>query len=335
MWLWLSILLTFQSMSYGAPSSLGPTYDQEAQIIWKKGYAAIQNSHFQIAVNHLQRLVDRYPSDSNALEAHFLLGKAFLELGKAKEAIAPLKYFILSANTHPASIRARLYLGTAYLDLKEFLNAVSVIEEINHLPSKLKSLDMNQDARLIEIEALLGLKHEARARSAMETAIREMSNKMSRSTQGKTLFLDLNLKVLECNHLPSPDSMNENQLKNQLDRRGTCLLEALLLYRNTLINKDIPSATQATELLSQAFQDYDHSCTTPSLHLNAHELKRSPQQKSAYLGELADLLIQECGKKYNTGLALLNSWKSVLPPITSNLTLKVYHTLKNLSPRNP
>src|SRR5690242_18744119 len=112
MWLWRSVVMfLLVSSSYGAPTSLGPTSNEEAEILWKQGQSALQNSEFQDAANSLQRFVDRYPSKPGYLKAHLLLGKALFGLGKAQESLAPFKYFISATGTRIESIEARLAIG--------------------------------------------------------------------------------------------------------------------------------------------------------------------------------------------------------------------------------
>ncbi len=63
--MWLLILIMSSGISNGifsssmaAPTSSGPTSDEEAEIIWTEGQKALEESRYQASVNYLQRSSD-------------------------------------------------------------------------------------------------------------------------------------------------------------------------------------------------------------------------------------------------------------------------------------
>src|SRR6476620_2157108 len=94
---WLLVIpLLWANVSFALQHSVGALSEKEASFHWSQGESAFQKGQYQEAVNHLQRLVERYPGKTGFIQAHFYLGKALLELGKPREAIEKLKYFISS-----------------------------------------------------------------------------------------------------------------------------------------------------------------------------------------------------------------------------------------------
>jgi tetratricopeptide (TPR) repeat protein len=325
MWLWLSAaLILFPSYnSMGAPTSLGPTSKGEAQLLLKEGRAALRDARYQDAENYLKRLVDRYPGDQGYLEAHNLLGTALVRADKPKEAVPLLKDYISATGANPESAKARLLLGHAFLDLNQYEEAHLIALEIEIMEAKTKlTSDIKLEALLIKSRALLGLKHEARAINALEAAEKELSEKNSAEVRGRAYVLHLQLKTLTCARFPSAGSLTEAQTKDQFERRGTCLLEAVLLFRKILESGDETSMENAVDQVSDSYHDYLHACGHPpasALFLNKNKIsnqKPSALQRKRYQSELTDVIVVDCRKKSNEAIDLLQSWRAGLSDST-------------------
>jgi tetratricopeptide (TPR) repeat protein len=335
MWRWrLVLLILITHTSFGAPTSLGPTSEEEAATLWREGRLAMDDSRFQDAVNSLERMVARYAGKPGYLEAHLLLGEALLELGKSEMAVVPLKYYITANPNQLNSARARIALGHSYLNLNKLHEAYLVTLELDKMRTRHKlSSDILLETLLIKAQAQLGLKHESKAISALESAEKQLSEQNSPQIKGKIYGLQLQLKFSECEQLPSKGNLDEGQIRNQLDRRGTCLLEALLLFHKILKMGDLRSAGIAVNQVNHAFKSYSVSCADPPPPPLAK--KRSALETRRYREELTDLLAQECQKKAADALDLLASWKPHLSAPMMVPVTQVIEPLEKLASRKP
>ncbi len=270
MWRWplvpliLLLLPLKPNFLYSSSTSTGPTSDQEAEFLWKEGQNAIQELRFQDASLTLQRLIDRYPSKKGYLKAHLLLGKSFIRLGKAKEAVPLLQNFILSTPSKREAAYAQIELGHAYIELKKWNEAYLTTLEMNHLASQTElPSDFLLGSLLVKVQSLLGLHHPLRATQALESTEKQITDKNSAEVRGQASVLKLHLKILNCAQLPIPGPLDEAQIMDQLDRKGTCLQEALLLFQKTLQTGDLLSATTTASQLNENFDSYIHQCSHP------------------------------------------------------------------------
>jgi tetratricopeptide (TPR) repeat protein len=338
MWRWLLvplILIPIQ-ISFSAPTSSGPVSDQESEVLWKESQTAIQESRFQDAANLLHRYVDRYPGKLNYLEAHFHLGKALMEMGNYSLAIPHLKSFIELRSAQAEGVPARLLLIQSYLEEKKYHEAYLGTLEIDQLAKKIKlTSDFLLETLLLKTQALLGLKRETRAWSALESAEKQLSEKNSSRVRGKTYGLKLDLKIKTCEELPSKGPLDEGQIRDQLTRRGTCLLEAFLIYQNVLKTGDLRATGTTTTLIQSALKQYAFSCAHPPHPPVIQGQPRTPQELERYLSELSDLLMQECRKKVQVASDLFQSWKPTLPPTGIGFYNQVSQSLENFTSRKP
>ena len=139
MWQWLLILsftLGSSSPLIASSTSDGPTSPSESEFLWKAGQDEALSGKFPDAAFHLARLVDRYPGHSAYLKAHFLLGRALVELGRPKEAVKPLKYYINDSGKSSGAIEGRIWLGRAYLDDRNFHEAFLIAKEVENLKTQ-------------------------------------------------------------------------------------------------------------------------------------------------------------------------------------------------------
>ena len=130
MLLWLLIALgTLVSLvptsAYAVETGNGPTSQQESDILWTDGQKAFDTGAYQDAVNDLSRLVDRYPGSTGYLEAHRLLGRSLMLLGRTAEAIAPLQAYITATGNRELGLTTRLWLGDAYLQFQNRTKPIS------------------------------------------------------------------------------------------------------------------------------------------------------------------------------------------------------------------
>jgi tetratricopeptide (TPR) repeat protein len=315
-------------ISYAAPTSLGPTSQEEAQVLWREGQAAAESSKHQDAVNYLQRLVDRYPGTPGYLKAKYFLGRSYLELDQPKKALIPLKDFISGNGLNLDSAKARTLLGQTYLAVGRFHEAYLTSLELDQIENKIAlTSDIILESLLVKAQALLGLKHDSRAVSALEAAEKKLTDKNSPQIRGQTYNLKLKLKILHCSQFPGPSPLDEGQIRDQLDRRGTCILEALLLFQKVLATGDLRTAGIATTQINQAYTSYYQSCKTPKITPRT----ATPLEQKRFQAELADRLTQDFKKKSNLSIEFLSSWKAQLPLSAVGAITQVSKNLKDLT----
>lgn len=347
MWRWLLGLTILFDLAVGAFSALGaepstgPTSTEEAHFLWKDGKSEFDNKLYRSASIKLERLIARYPGHREYLEAHCLLGRAFLELSEPEKALEPLRYCSSSAQKKgEGKVRAQLWLGRAELAALNFHEALLVAREVEKQSSR-SSPDLLVQILILKAQAQLELDRLARARSALASA-REETQKNPQgkspilsSTLSELALTELRLKTHDCARLPGPGFLNELQVRNQLDRRGSCLLEALALFKDVLRLGQVAHSDQASFEVNLAFQNYSKACHKPPDPPETHPVRRTRKQLSEYRAELKAVLEKECDLKYTQASDLLKNWETQLPQALSGSIqgplLKVSQTLKRLA----
>lgn len=303
----------FSIPSEAAPTSLGPTSPEEAQFLWKESQTALRELRYQDAVTLLQRYVDRYAGEPNTLKAHALLGKALLEIGEPKKAISVLRDFLGSSQNLVDSLEATIDLGRSYLTQNLFTEAYLASLEMSRFSAHLKSSsDSQMEILLIRSQALLGLKHQARAQNALESAEKRIINKTSPAITGRIFDLKLQIKLQHCETLPGIGPLDEAQLRDQLERRGTCLLEALLIFQKVLKTGDLKYSGAAAAQMNEAYNNYARECTHPKSRKEGGK-PRTLKESVQYQVELASVLTRDLKFKSTHALELIDSWKTELP----------------------
>ncbi len=261
-----------------------------------------------------------------------------IELGKPSQAIPILKNYLTATQNSPDSILGKIWIGQAYLDLRKFNEAFLISIEIDHLILESDPIsDPLIQSLLIKAQALIGLDHPGQAIEVLEFAKNHLSNKNSPEIKGQTFLLQLKLKGKDCARLPSKDRLDEGQTRDQMDRRGLCLLEELLIYQKILGTQDPRSSERASAQITGDFDDYAKACSGPfhppqkdnranSIHRTANELRR-------YQAELAGQLKQDCSKKGDSAVELLNSWKTRVPPAMVGSLTQTTQSLEKFTSR--
>jgi len=327
MWLWPYIILLCVQFSQAAPTSLGPTSASEAEVLWQEGQIAVTQARYLDAVHYFQRLVDRYPGKPGYWKAHYFLGKSFLELKQPKKSLPFLKAYLSASGVSKDSIRARNTLGNTYLALGLFHEAYLTTLEVDELSKKeILPSDTVVESLLVKTQALLGLGHEIRAISAIDAAEKQLSEKNSSEVKSQVYFLRLKLKIHHCNQFPGPGPLNEGQLRDQLERRGTCLVEAVLILKKVLTAENSKTASQASDEIAESFKNYYQSCTSPIAAFKGI----TSVEKQRFKTELSDQLTQDFKKKSHLALEFLTSWKSQLSSEMNSTVSQIEKKLQNL-----
>jgi TolA-binding protein len=334
MWQWLLILISILNISilspcFGAPTSSGPVSDEEAQVLWEEGSSAVLHSRFLDASHSLQRYIDRYPGHPHYIKAHLLLGQALIESGKFPKAIPILKNFIASTSNSTDLAQARIWLGKAYLGAEKFQEAQLLSREIDEMAKKHPLPEtLFYQSVLNKARALIGLNRNEQAKQLLESNEKTLVNNNNQVLTSETLKLFLELKNIECSQLPSKERLDESQLSNQLERRGLCLLEYLLIFRKLLKNGEPKSLTIATEQVTGAFHAYAKTCASPPSLTSAYYPGKTPTEFKRFQAELTDQLKRDCKQKGNEALELLKSWKPGLSTASTQSLLQATQSLE-------
>lgn len=308
----------------GAPTDLGPATAQEAELLWKEGKAAFEASDFQAATNRLQRFVDRYPAHGGYLQAHRLLGEAYLGLAeqdrdagraaeakaRAKQALAPLRYFATGTRAAGEAAKGTILLGHAYLDTGKAREALLSAMEVEKQRLGGPGEGLRIEALLLKALAQLALGRPADAELAMAAAEAKLGQLASPPAPlvGETRLTRLRVKNDRCAALPSSARMEESQARDQLERRGTCVTEGMLLYKEVLKTGDTRAMDRATREALSAVEGYRRACLNPPDP--PLRPRRTELQLRRYREELGQALARDCREKQRAALELVLSWKT-------------------------
>lgn len=323
----LSLILSLAlSLSWGpmhaalaAPTSLGPTSAEEAEILWKDGRSAFQKKKYQDAINLLQRLIDRYPGHPGYLESHKLMGEACIRNGDPERGLPYLRHYVEGTRNPTEIAQGGLALGEAYLALKKFTEAFLIAEgfEKGEGPYSLKKTLENQPilqgrTLLLKSRALIGLDQDERALAAWDSASKVLKPLKSLKSlkSDETFEVRLILKTRSCDRFPSAGPLDEAQVKDQLLRRSTCLKEALLLYRDHITSTDSPSAKNASAIILDSFAGLVHACKEPPMPPRLTPKERTPEQLKRYREELSAALRADCRRALEESADLVLKFRS-------------------------
>ncbi|MBI3534903.1 MAG: tetratricopeptide repeat protein [Deltaproteobacteria bacterium] len=300
-------------------SSIGPTSESEKALLWEDATKSFEVGNYNDAIRLFERIIHRYPSSPNYLKAHFYLGQAYLKTNNPTKALTPLKYFCEATGKTELGIQGKLLLSEAYLEVKKFHEAYLAAQEIiqlhkkNTFPSEFWIL-----ALIHKAQAQTNLNHDYEATLTLEQAQTELQENQS-LLKGKAAWVELQLKVKKCEKLGNYHftKLNESQTRSQIERRGTCLLESLILYLGVLQENEKKLALLSTAQMTASFQNYSKICMHPPAALPTG--KYTKKQINQYQKELIEVLTQDCKLQQEKARQLLTSLKDQIPP-----TMKVH-----------
>lgn len=298
--------------TWAAPTNLGPGSEVEAVVLWKEGQRLFSEQAYEEAAARLQRFIDRYPGAEGFLEAHRLLGEAYLNSGQPKEGLPPLRHFIEGTRSRKEADQARFLLGRTYLALSRFPEARLVVKELS------SSTDPHvvAEGTLLEARIHIAMNKDPAAYSSLESAresARKATSQAAPDFSARALVVETQLKTRACARYPSSTRLNEGQMRDQMNRRGICLHEAILLFHQTVQTEQARPVEESLALVSQAFQDYSQACRAPVVNLP----RLTASQKAAYEKDLKELLARECSKKFREARTMIEEFQKKSPSSTA------------------
>ena len=160
-------------------------------------------------------------------------------------------------------------------------------------------------APLIRAQAFLGLNKELQAEQSLD-AFKKRAETETPNAQlvAKHAHLRMQLKLRQCEQLPEKRPIEEAFVRAQMQRRGTCILEALAFFKKIYDRKALSAAELSSIHLKTAFQNYRKACNHPP----PPPPGRNPLETQRYLQELAQILRFDCNQRAEQATTILNSW---------------------------
>lgn len=305
----LTVSLGFNQPAFAGsmePSTVGPAIEGDAGTLWMEGRTHFGNSRYNEAATAFQRLIDRYPSARNYLEAHLLLGLTRLRLNQPEPAAESLKYYITATSVNDESLRARLALGQVYLathkNHEALLSAMEVIKASSNLTVREPHL---LEAYLNKAWALIGLNRDSHAKQTLDafwTKARKRQDLDNLKTQASRIGLELKLRT--CARLPGKGALAESLTRPRIKQRSSCMLETLIAFNESLSLPDDEWILASQKAVLNGFTTLAHVCANPP----APPGRRSQIQLKRYRDELVDALTKDFEETRKQAADFLESW---------------------------
>lgn len=261
----------------------------KALALWNQALEKFSARDYHSSAKLLKDYVDRYPASPEALDARSFLAQSLLFSKNPKAAIPVFISVVESRGNTPFGNEARIYLGQSYLDASKFTEAFLVSEEI--LKQSDLPITMRAKALLLRAHAQAGMKQNTEAEKTLVAfqTIADDDPELERETAGSFL-ISLLLKGNHCDALPSGKSLPEDQVLDQVARKGICVLEMGTLLSKASKKLDETELTAATDTFLTSLRDYRKNCAHPPLALG----KRAKSKWTAAQGELSERLREGC-----------------------------------------
>lgn len=301
-----------------AYSTAGATSPEEGALLWKDAQVDFGRGLDEEAIPKLERFVARYPGFTGYLDAHRMLGRAYLRSGQPAKARPLLKAFVQARGKTVSALEARLELSRADLELGKHSEALLTANETIQIAASRELRGIRAEALLARARAQLGLGQDKRASASADAALSTAPPPRPPRLLGQAKDLQLRISIAKCARFPSKGKLGEAQVRDQLSRRGTCLLHALLGYREVLQADHAPASESATEQVTQAYASYWDKCRNPPLPPPIHPKDRNENQLKTYFRELSVVLEESCRQNIRKGRELLAGWETTLSPRSSD-----------------
>jgi tetratricopeptide (TPR) repeat protein len=220
--------------------------------------------NFKGAVKFLEDYVNRYPGTPEAIDARYHLAQSYLFSNRPAAAIPMFLSVIEIRGKSALGNEARTYLGQAYLDASKFTEAYLVSDELLDQPEL--GATFRAKALLIRAHAQAGLGQTLEAEKTLVAfqAIAESDPELERET-ANSFLVSLLLKSNRCDALPSAKALPEDQVLDQIARKGICVLEMGTLLVRAAKRLGGDAIAQAADTLVTSLRTYRRACENPPL----------------------------------------------------------------------
>jgi hypothetical protein len=301
----------------GTDTSRGPVSEEEGNILWQDGQSDAAAGLCADAVPLLERLVDRYPAHPGYVKAHLLLGECLIKLDDARAAVAPLRYFTSGSasestpESHELIQRGRVALGRAYLALSRGNEADLVASEIaKHANPGTPPEHSAVEGLLIRTGALILLGQDERAQETLDSVSPQIKPAET-DFAAEAAWAKMKLVTRRCSKLLAKGGLDEAQVRNQLSRRGDCMLEATVAARDALMTGQTLWAKRVEQQAIEALGSFEDVCRKPPSP--PKKSKRTQTELKKYRAELSDIMARDCAHAVQGAITMLDGWKKQMP----------------------
>jgi tetratricopeptide (TPR) repeat protein len=313
----IGISFSFSAAALAIDTSSGPASQADAPVLMEQARQAYEHGMYSDAIAPLERLLNRYPGYPDATTYRILrawLGHSFLAIKMPEKAITPLETYIEGAGasdqmrgqTH-IKLWARIWIIESYLQLEKYREALIASDELKNDPDHTITPELEARSLLLKARTLIALDREPEAAPLVNAALGPATLCGEPKALGEARLLGLELKIHDCSRLASARTLEEAEAIDQLERRGTCLAEAVVLFEKLADSKSEDHADLGRVTLGLAYKNYIHSCQNPPAPQG--KSRTSAQQKRTYLVELAAKVVPACRAQAGTASLLLQKWK--------------------------
>lgn len=236
----------------------------KAADLWSRAMDKFAAREFRGAAKLLEEYVNRYPGTPESVDARYHLAQSDLFTKNPGAAIPLFLSVIEIRGNSPLGNEARTYLGQSYLDAAKFTEAYLVSDEL--LAQKDLGATLRAKALLIRAHAQTGLGQNLEAEKTLVTfqTIAETDPELERET-ATSFLVSLLLKSNRCDALPSAKALPEDQVVDQMARKGICVLEMGTLLARAAKNLGDAEVAQAGDTLVGSIRSYRRACAKPPL----------------------------------------------------------------------
>lgn len=269
----------------------------KASELWNRAMEAFSARSYKTSGALLNEYIEKYPGTVDAIDARYFLAQSYLFAKNAKAAIPFFTSVIEIRGRSLLGNEARTYLGHAYLDESKFSEAYLVSEEL--LSQEGLGRTLRAKALLLRAHAQAGLKQNFEAEKTLVAfqTVAESDPELEKETAGSFL-VSLLLKSNHCDSLPSGKALPEDQVIDQISRKGVCILEMGTLLVKASKRLSDEELVAAAEALTASLAGYRKDCEAPPLSAG----KLSASKAKVAKAELAEKLIEG----YKSSEKLLN-----------------------------
>jgi len=245
-------------------SSLAYADELPAPELWSTAMEKFSARNFKNAIPLFEDYLNRFPGTPEAIDARTHLAQSYLFTKNPVAAIPVFRAVIETRGKSDLGNEARTYLGQAYLDAGKFSEAYLVSTELTD--QKELGVTFRAKALLLRAHAQAGLGQNLEAEKTLVAfqAISESDPELERET-ANSFLVSLLLKSNRCDALPSAKALPEDQVLDQIARKGICVLEMGTLLTRAAKRLSAEETTQAIDTLATTLKAFRRACETPPL----------------------------------------------------------------------
>jgi TolA-binding protein len=259
----------------------------KAAALWSTAMEKFSAREFKGAVKLLEEYVNRYPGTPDSVDARYDLAQSYLYTKRPDSAIPLFLSVIEIRGNSLLGNEARTYLGQSYLDAGKFTEAYLVSDELlaqSDLPPTFRA-----KALLIRAHAQAGLGQNLEAEKTLVAfqSVAENDPELERET-ATSFLVSLLLRSNRCDALPSAKALPEDQLLDQMERKGICILEMATMLSRAAKKLGPSEISQAAGTLVSSVEAYRRECSDPGLARGRLSKSKYSAAKKEITEKLAD-----------------------------------------------